>query len=368
MKQAFIVSPKGISDAGGVERVMRYAARSLEAAGYRVVVVDRERLLASIWGRRFARLIGGRFGFFFEAIGYALFLGARKEEGDLVVGNGHSCAFYSADLLFSHGSMRGFQFAIKGRRWRYGPEEVLEAAAGQMARRVVAVSARAAGEWHKFYKVKKEKIRVLRNCVDTGHFRPRAADSSAAETRAVALAESSEPALRVLFVGRLGFAKGADRLVALARQARRGGARVDIVAASPTAAGTEVFGDDAEIKLMVGVAFADLPELYNSCDVMYLPSRYEGFEMVTTEALACGLPVVGSGVGAIAELARIGFPGVRVVDADKPETVLPALQATAKDWASAEKKRFLAASAEKSFGLKAWSEAFASLVREAADE
>ncbi|MEO6812053.1 MAG: glycosyltransferase family 4 protein, partial [Isosphaeraceae bacterium] len=34
----------------------------------------------------------------------------------------------------------------------------------------------------------------------------------------------------------------------------------------------------------------DLPDLYRACDAHCLPSRYEGYSLVTQEALACGLP------------------------------------------------------------------------------
>jgi len=50
---------------------------------------------------------------------------------------------------------------------------------------------------------------------------------------------------------------------------------------------------------------ADLPELYRAADLFVLPTRaLEGFGLVTLEALACGVPAIGTDVGATAEILR----------------------------------------------------------------
>jgi glycosyltransferase involved in cell wall biosynthesis len=45
----------------------------------------------------------------------------------------------------------------------------------------------------------------------------------------------------------------------------------------------------------------DLPDLYRACDAHCLPSRYEGYSLVTQEALACGLPAFVSRTAGIAD-------------------------------------------------------------------
>lgn len=46
----------------------------------------------------------------------------------------------------------------------------------------------------------------------------------------------------------------------------------------------------------------DLVLAYQSCDIMLFPSSYEGFGWPPLEAMACGLPVVASGSGSLAEM------------------------------------------------------------------
>ncbi len=54
------------------------------------------------------------------------------------------------------------------------------------------------------------------------------------------------------------------------------------------------------------VARRDLPAIYRAATVLAVPSRHEAQSVVAVEAAACGLPVVGSRVGAVAEVAEAG--------------------------------------------------------------
>jgi glycosyltransferase involved in cell wall biosynthesis len=61
----------------------------------------------------------------------------------------------------------------------------------------------------------------------------------------------------------------------------------------------------AEAGLADRVAFLgfvrDLPDLYRACDAHVLPSRYEGYSLVTQEALSCGTPAFVAATAGIAE-------------------------------------------------------------------
>jgi glycosyltransferase involved in cell wall biosynthesis len=352
MSKAIIVSPNGLSDSGGVERVMLYASRTLETLGYRTMVVDKSFLARSSIGRTLLPLARGRLGFVVEAAAFSLLARSLKRRGDIVVANGYSSPFVRADLLFCHGSMRGFRFAVLGRRLLYSPAELMEAAAGLCARRVIAVSRRANLEWNRMYGVPRRKLRVLQNCVDPGSFAPAVGSKGRPE----------EECLRILYVARLGPQKAPDRLLRLIEYAAGRDLKIRFVIATPTKENTEPFERLPGVELRVGVRLQEIPDLYRSCDVLYLPSRYEGFEMVTLEALASGVPVVGSDVGGIAELSRRGFPGVSVVDPEDLEGTLSALKSAAREWASPAKKSELHARVSEEYGLSRWGTRLAAIL------
>lgn len=67
-----------------------------------------------------------------------------------------------------------------------------------------------------------------------------------------------------------------------------------------------------------------LPALYRAADLFVFPSLYEGFGLPPLEAMACGVPTVVSGGGALAEVAG---PAARVVDPATPGNLAEAMEA-----------------------------------------
>jgi glycosyltransferase involved in cell wall biosynthesis len=67
----------------------------------------------------------------------------------------------------------------------------------------------------------------------------------------------------------------------------------------------ETLGVSARTQFLGRVSDADLRTWYAAADVVVMPTAaYEGFGLVTAEALACGTPVVATPVGASPELLR----------------------------------------------------------------
>lgn len=133
------------------------------------------------------------------------------------------------------------------------------------------------------------------------------------------------PELRALFVGRMELLKGPDTAVRAVAVARSNGADVRLSFAGLRI--DELRQQLTELATSLGVAdriawcgtpdLAQLIELYRTHDVFLFPSRIvEGLGVVNIEALACGLPVIGTAHSGSAEVIIHGESGFRVLKDD----------------------------------------------------
>jgi glycosyltransferase involved in cell wall biosynthesis len=82
------------------------------------------------------------------------------------------------------------------------------------------------------------------------------------------------------------------------------------------------------VRLTGFISEKELPIYYQLADVFIIPTReLEGFGLVILEALSCGLPVIGTNVGAIAEILSKVEPGLIVQpESELAEVILKFLQ------------------------------------------
>lgn len=107
---------------------------------------------------------------------------------------------------------------------------------------------------------------------------------------------------------------------------------------------------DDRIDVLGAVSDETIAELYSQSDVFVLASRFEGYGMVFTEALARGLPVIGTTGGAIPETVPKDA-GILV----PPDDTKALAEALSEIIISAEKREHLAAAARASaVQLPAW--------------
>jgi glycosyltransferase involved in cell wall biosynthesis len=111
----------------------------------------------------------------------------------------------------------------------------------------------------------------------------------------------------VLTVRRLVPRMGLEELIDAAALLDVPGLRVAIGGAGPNASELDARrvanGNADRISLLGRIPDEDLVDWYRAADLVVVPTvAYEGFGLVTAEALACGTPVVGTPVGATPEL------------------------------------------------------------------
>jgi glycosyltransferase involved in cell wall biosynthesis len=106
------------------------------------------------------------------------------------------------------------------------------------------------------------------------------------------------------------------------------------------------------VTIVGAVAPESLPRFYGNADIFVLASRFEGYGMAFAEAMAHGLPVIGTTAGAIPE--TVPREAGILVPPDDVEALAAALRRLATD--ARERKRFAAGAREVAARLPTWQE------------
>jgi glycosyltransferase involved in cell wall biosynthesis len=192
----------------------------------------------------------------------------------------------------------------------------IEAVNLRRSRRVIVLSQQSRGEVRSFG-FPEARIRKAAGGVDVARFLP-SADKRAVR-RALGVPEGR---CLLLSVRRLAPRMGLENLIRAMPQivALRPDALLLIGGQGPERERLQhLIGElrlDEHVRLVGFIPDARLAAYYQASDLFVLPTlALEGFGLVTTEALACGVPVVGTPVGATPELlagldTRLVAPGV----------------------------------------------------------
>lgn len=117
-----------------------------------------------------------------------------------------------------------------------------------------------------------------------------------------------EPA-SICFVGSLGRQKN---IVALLEALKESPYRLDIIGSGPLSSQLQEVARDNGVKahFLGNVPNHELPEILNRHTIFVLPSLWEGMPKTLLEAMACGLPVIGTNVMGIREVIEDGENGI----------------------------------------------------------
>jgi UDP-glucose:(heptosyl)LPS alpha-1,3-glucosyltransferase len=179
-------------------------------------------------------------------------------------------------------------------------------------RMVIAISGFVRDQILRRYPVAPETVRVVYSGVDCERFHPRRREQGRAKLRAIA-GGAAGPAERYLaFVGNDYSRKGLDIALEALALLRQGGAaggpafRLFVAGRDAHAARFELRAHGLGLERSVHFLGPrdDIPDILAGADALLLPSRFDAYANVSSEALASGTPVIASATSGAAELIR----------------------------------------------------------------
>lgn len=151
-------------------------------------------------------------------------------------------------------------------------------------------------------------VAFVANGVDTAHWRMLPSER---ERGRAWREENVAPGRRTIgLIGQLKVKKGVGFfLEALAASRRAGNFHLLLVGEVEESVRERLAGGDVPHSFLPFLERYDLPAVYASCDLVALPSFYDGMPNVALEAAAFGVPLIASDAGGLADVAddEIGF-------------------------------------------------------------
>jgi len=138
----------------------------------------------------------------------------------------------------------------------------------------------------------KQPIKVIYNGIDEAAFKP---------VKKV----GNRKRIRVLFSGNLTKRKGVQWIIPILNKLN---SNIEIVYTAGLR-GKGDLGYDSRLVNVGRVEYSDMPQLYQSADILLFPTVREGFGLAAAEAMACGLPVVATNCSSLPELIDEGQGG-----------------------------------------------------------
>lgn len=342
MRRVWLVSWYG-EWAGGLERIVRILKETLQDE-YDVVVVD----IPYICKYRWWKMIMNTNSRVSLMLVFSLFLKIKVRKQDILITHGQNAPFVKSDYLFDHGSIMSLKRATG--EFVYGGSSVFEMIAVKKAKLNIAVSQWTKQQILSNYHISVNRVKVINNCVEDYLFYPENSDKNDSVT--------------ILFCGRLEKAKGLDDLLTLA-DAIEESDKYKIKIAANDKKNTEYFAGRQNVEVHCGLKTEQMNAFYNEGDVLYVPSRCEGFGMGIIESLSAGIPVVANCVGIVPELIDRKCPGIEKIETiDTVDRLLEKLETMASKYRSMDNRWELHKLIADEFGIENYKNKVRKMIKE----
>jgi len=169
------------------------------------------------------------------------------------------------------------------------------------------------------YGVRRSRIAQIPHAIDCTVFQPAAPAGRAAARRRLGLPDGE---VILLYVGRLARYKGISELMEAWQTLSRTAATLVLVGAGETE--DPLPEPPSGPRIEVRAWTEDVGDYYRAADAFVLPSHFEGMSNALLEAMACGLAVVATRVGAAEEMISDGESGL-LVDVGRVDQLREAL-------------------------------------------
>jgi glycosyltransferase involved in cell wall biosynthesis len=200
--------------------------------------------------------------------------------------------------------------------------------------RALTVHSTASREFFLTRNAPADRLHFVPASTDVRYFAP---GPSAGQPSVDRLWPARDSRVRLLTAARLSPAKGLDTLLDATQHLTAGGVGVVSLVRgrgeldSHLGQRLTALGLSQQLRIDGSpLAQSDVPSLYRSADVYVQPSLTEPFGMATLEAMACGLPVVASATGGLADLVEHGVTGL-LVPPGEPTKLSVALRTLVED-------------------------------------
>jgi glycosyltransferase involved in cell wall biosynthesis len=207
--------------------------------------------------------------------------------------------------------------------WRWWFRRIINLTAG-----VIIISS----EWkHLADIVPKSRVYFLQNAIDLSEYQKIAQDRL--------LNPKMNGDVHILYLGYIGRDKGSYDLLGTAERFSwdHFRASIDLIGSELAPGELERLRQQIERDQLTEIVRLHQPvydeaklDFFGKADIFVYPSYHEGMPMAIIEAMACGLPVVGTRVGGIPDLIQDGVNGI-LVDPASPDQLAEALIKIASD-------------------------------------